>query len=396
METRTSQPQTKIKRGARVWLVYIQLSFFGYVLNVAGPAVTYLRDEFSLSFTESGLHTSALALGMVVMGLFGHFILKKLPEWKALGLGGIGLGVGGMIFVLGSQPFVTLAGLFLMGAIGSLIVSTNPAILADEMGQNGKVGVSEANTLTSIFSTLAPIAVGFFGAMAVTWRPAVYIVTSMAFLVGLWVLISPQFPWENRFAGAETTIGSSKLPGKYWFFWSALVVSISIEFCMIYWSSDYLQAHLAMPKDSATQWVSLFLVGMVVGRYLGSLLLQKYDRFVILSVSAAIGALGFVVFWLGNSQVVSLIGLFLGGLGVANLYANLVTLSFDAAGAARATAGSATTLASGVAILSLPFALGSLADLLGIRIAMLLVAILYLALIAIMLSGRKAAAIKPV
>ncbi|MEL7626205.1 MAG: MFS transporter [Anaerolineaceae bacterium] len=396
METITSQKKTKIKRGSRVWLVYIMLSCFGYILNVAGPAVTYLRDEFNLSFTLGGLHTSALALGMVMMGLFGHSILKKLSEWKALGLGGIGLGIGGLIFVLGNHPFLTLIGLFLMGAIGSLIVSTNPAILADEMGEHGKVGVSEANTLTSLFSTLAPITVGFFGAMAVTWRPAVYLVTSLAFLIGLGILLSPKFPWKNKQAELQKTNRQSKLPGRYWLFWVTLVISISIEFCMIYWGSDYMQAHLAMPKESATQWVSLFLVGMVVGRYLGSLLLQKYERFLILIVSVAIGALGFVVFWLGESQFVSLVGLFLGGLGVANLYASFVTLSFDAAGAARAAAGSATTLASGVAILLLPFALGFLADLLGIRIAMLLVALLYLVLISLLLSGKKASVRNPV
>ncbi|NLE83203.1 MAG: MFS transporter [Chloroflexi bacterium] len=395
MKTISSHQPTKIKRGLTVWLVYIMLSCFAYVLNVAGPAVTYLRDEFNLSFTEGGLHTSALALGMVMMGLLGQLILRRLPAWKALGLGGIGLGVGGLIFILGNQPVFTLAGLFLMGAIGSLIVSTNPAILADEMGAQSKVGVSEANTMSSIFSTLAPLAVGYFAATAVTWRQAVCIVTSLAFLLGLWIFLTPRFSRKNELSDDNTKIKDGKLPDKYWLFWAALVTSISIEFCLIYWSSDYLQSHLAMPKDIATQSVSLFLIGMVVGRYFGSLLLQKFDRFLILFSSIGIGVLGYAIFWFGKSLFVSLTGLFLAGLGVANLYANLVTLSFDAADTARAAAGSATTLASGVAILLLPFALGSLADLLGIRTAMLLVAVLYLVLIVLMLSGKKAAEPEP-
>jgi fucose permease len=300
------------------------------------------------------------------------------------------LGVGGSILVLGHQPVLTLTGLFIMGAIGSLIISTNPTILADEMGQHSKVGVSEANTLTSIFSTLAPIAAGYFGAMAITWRPAVTIVSTLAFILGIWILISPKFSWESKQTTTTNQIVENhKLTGAYWLFWAALVVSISIEFCIIYWASDYLQAHLAMPKGSATRWVSLFLVGMVVGRYIGSLLLQKYDRFKILIISVFVGALGFGIFWEGGSQIVSLTGLFLAGLGVANLYASLVTLSFDAAGSARAAAGSATTLASGVAILLLPFALGYLADLAGIRMAMLIVAGLYIILAYLILAGRK-------
>ena len=389
MEAQTSHEETKIKRGWKVWLVYFMLAFFSYILNVAGPAVAYLRDEINLSYTESGLHTSALALGMIVMGLFGHFFLKKMPEWKAFGIGGIGLGLGGLLLVLSSRPAFTLTGLFVMGVVGAFIVATNPAILADEMGNHSPIGVSEANTLSSLISILAPIAVGFFAARSLTWRPAIYIVTTLAFLIGVWILVSPQFPWKTTKSQASEATKSQKLPAKVWLFWTVLVVSVSIEFCLIYWASDYLQAHILMTKDSATQWVSLFLVGMVIGRYTGSLLLKKYDGFVILFASMAVSALGYAIFWLSNFQVGALVGLILAGLGVANFYPTSITLIFDAAGPARAAAGSVATLASGVAIFSLPFVLGSLADLFGIQKAMLLVAVLFVILLVLLLYGKK-------
>lgn len=388
MVAQTSHEKTKIKRGWKVWLVYFMLAFFSYILNVAGPAVAYLRDEMKLSFTQSGVHTSALALGMIVMGLFGHYFLKKMPEWKAFGIGGIGLGLGGLLLVLSNQPALTLTGLFVMGMVGAFIVATNPAILADEMGAHSPIGVSEANTLSSLISILAPVAVGFFAARSVTWRPAIYIVTTLAFLIGAWILVSSQFPWTTTKSQATEATKTQKLPAKVWLFWIVLVVSVSIEFCLIYWASDYLQAHVLMTKDSATQWVSLFLVGMVIGRYAGSLLLKKYDRFVILFASMAIGAFGYAIFWLSGSQVVALVGLLLAGLGVANFYATSITLIFDAAGSARAAAGSVATLGSGVAIFSLPFVLGSLADLIGIQQAMLLVAVLFVVLLILLLYGK--------
>lgn len=389
MTEATPQDQGKIKRGLRVWLAYFMLSFLGYSLNVAGPAVAYLREELNFSYTESGLHTSALALGLVVTGLLGHHLLRRIPEWKALGLGGLGLGLGGLILISGNQPALTLSGLFIMGTIGALILAVTPAILADEMGKYSTVGVTEANTVAAIFSTIAPIAVGFFGARAVTWRPAVYLVTSLAFLIGLYILFSPQFSWKTESVETQKSTRKGKLPWKYWLFWTALVSAVSIEFCMIFWSAEYLQVHLAMPKDQATQLVSLFLVGMVIGRFAGSKLLQKFDRYLILLASLALGVLGFAIFWFNPSSWLALTGLFLTGLGVANLYATTVTLLFDAAGAMRASAGSGTTLASGVAILLLPFALGSLADLIGINLAILLVFLLFVVMIVLILYGRK-------
>ena len=135
-----------------------------------------------------------------------------------------------------------------------------------------------------------------------------------------------------------------------------------------------------MAKESATQGVSLFLVGMVIGRMVGSRLHHKIERNKVLLSSIALGLFGFAIFWLSRVESLSIVGLFIAGTGVANLYASMITLCFEAAGKERAAAGAATTLASGVAIFALPFALGSLADLISIRYAVLLIPFLFLIL----------------
>lgn len=378
--TTKSETTAPKKRGLRVWLVYLMLSLFGYTLNVAGPAVAYLRDELNLNFTQSGMHTSALALGMILMGLVGSALLKRMSEWKALGLSGLGMGVGGLLLVIGKDPVLTLSGLFIMGAVGSLAISTNPAILADEMGEKSPLGISEANTLSAIISTLAPIAVGFFGAQAISWRPAVYLPGILASLLGLIILISPKFSWKKKPETTEQKANLTQLPAKFWLVFTMLVFSVAVEFCTIYWASDYMQANLNMAKESATQGVSLFLVGMVIGRMVGSRLHHKIERNKVLLSSIALGLFGFAIFWLSRVESLSIVGLFIAGTGVANLYASMITLCFEAAGKERAAAGAATTLASGVAIFALPFALGSLADLISIRYAVLLIPFLFLIL----------------
>jgi hypothetical protein len=52
-------------------------------------------------------------------------------------------GVRWVVACTGNQPVLTLTGLFIMGAVGAFIVATNPAILADEMGNHSPIGVSE-------------------------------------------------------------------------------------------------------------------------------------------------------------------------------------------------------------------------------------------------------------
>ncbi|MGI5881414.1 MAG: MFS transporter [Syntrophomonadaceae bacterium] len=389
MMNEQNKSQHAIKRGKKVWLAYLMLTFFAYCLNVVGPSVNYLSDELSFSYTEIGLHTSALALGMVVVGLFGKKLLKSLSDWQALAIGGIGMGLGSLLLVFGDRTALTLPGLFFMGAFGALILAVYPLILQAEMGAHSTVGVSEANTLSSIFSTLAPIAVGFFGGMVLTWRPAVYLVTGMSFLIGAWILLSPEFPKKIKVDNEELDEEKGRLPLIYWIFWAALVISVSIEFCLIYWSAEHLQAQVGIPKDNATKIVSLFLAGMVIGRFIGGRLLVRFSRYQILGVSILIGILGFAIFWFSQLRSLSVIGLFLAGLGVANLYASIVTLLYEVAGPLKAAAGSGSILASGVAILSLPFLLGLLADLIGIRLALLLVTLLYLLLIVTISVGKR-------
>ena len=81
-------------------------------------------------------------------------------------------------------------------------------------------------------------------------------------------------------------------------------------------------------------------------------------------------------------------GLFLTGLGVANLYPLLLSLAIGAASGSTDQAGARATLASGTAILVLPLALGSFADAVGIRLAFGVVLVLLVSVFLISLFSR--------
>jgi fucose permease len=66
---------------------------------------------------------------------------------------------------------------------------------------------------------------------------------------------------------------------------------------------------------------------------------------------------------------VSLTGLFLTGLGIANLYPITLSLALGLAPGRSDTASARATLAVGTAIMLAPLALGALADALGLQAA---------------------------
>ena len=87
--------------------------------------------------------------------------------------------------------------------------------------------------------------------------------------------------------------------------------------------------------------------------------------------------------------LIGLSGLFLTGLGVANLYPLILSLTIGAANGNTVQASARATLASGTAILALPLILGRLADAVGIRSAYGVVLVLLISVFLIsQIAGR--------
>ena len=357
-------------------------------MNVPGPIIGYLRQQFSMNYTLASLHFSAFAAGMVLVGLFGGNLLRRIRHWKAVGLGCLGMGLGGMALTYGPSAVITVSGLFLMGLVGTLILSVYPAILDEEMGQRSSVGIAEANGFTSILSALAPLAVGFAAAKLASWRPAVLIGVFIALFLGIWLFFFAS-SHKQEAADATSPLVTVALPKKFWGYWLGQIFSVSIEFCTIYWSAEYLRQVFALDQALAAQLVSLFLLGMIIGRFSGGNLIQRHQPQKVLAGTIVIGMLGFSLYWLQSNTTLALIGLFLLGTGVSMLYPSILSLELAVAGEQKKLAGSRATLASGLAVLLLPLTLASLADRIGIQAAFGIIALLYGLLILTLLVTRQ-------
>jgi len=355
-------------------MAYFFLAFYGYFLNVLGPITPFLKDELQLSYTVSSLHFTAFAVGILLVGLGGHVPIRRLGRWRALWIGAAGMSLGALLLVAGQTPVVTIGAAFLMGAIGSLILAVVPSALSDRHGELRAVAISEANVIASIVTTAAPLLVGWLAYSVGGWRLALVLVAGVLLLMylGFRKVASPL----GTSIQGDATQARRPLPIRYWVYWTALVLAVSVEFCMIFWSADYLINVLGMPKAGAAQAVSLFFVGMILGRLAASRLVQRYAASRLVLGATLLAGLGFLVFWRTGSLIFTLGGLLVTGLGVASLYPLILSLAIGTAPDNTVQASARATLASGAAILTLPLVLGRLADAVGIRPAYGVVALL--------------------
>jgi fucose permease len=89
-----------------------------------------------------------------------------------------------------------------------------------------------------------------------------------------------------------------------------------------------------------------------------------------------LSGVGFFLYWGFSAPALAIAGLFVSGLGVANLYPLTLSQALAVAPENSNLAGARAAFASGTAILLLPLLLGGLADQVGIRLAYGVVALL--------------------
>jgi fucose permease len=375
-------------RSRATWLIYLLLGFYAYCLNIFGPITPFLKNELDLSYTVSSFHFSAFALGMIAAGLIGHAVIQRIGRWWAAWVAVFGMSLSAGLLISGQTPVLTISASFLMGLIGSLLLSVVPSVLADEHGAQTAKALSEANVIASLISSAAPVLVGWLAASSLGWRTALLLTLAAALILRL------AFNGVQLASAAvteEVSHSKQRLPRRFWVYWLALMFGVSVEFCMIFWSADYFETILGMPKADAAQAVSLFLGGMIVGRFLASRLVQRFSVHQILTVSVLVAAVGFLLYWTATAPLVGMIGLALTGLGTAALYPLLLTLTIATVPGNSARASARASLASGVAIFALPLLLGRLADALGIHLAYGIILLLLIAVFAILQgSGRLA------
>jgi fucose permease len=382
--------QKTFTRDAETWLAYLTLSFYGFMLNILGPITPYIRDEFKISYSTAGFVFSAFAVGMLISGLFGERLQIRWGYLRTIWFSAFGMAAGCLVFLSGQTAVTAILGTFLMGALGTTIVSAVNSRITQKYQEQGAIALTEMNVVASFMSMIAPLLVGLLAQTLFGWRTALLIG-----LAGLAVLAAVYFrpaafmkinrPVRNAAASPKTY-----QPWIYWLYWSILFIVVSVEFCFVYWGSDFMLSVGGLPRESAVLSLSLFLGAMLIGRVLGSRILRHFAAGVVLRSSIGIVILGFLFFWTALSPWLSILGLFIAGLGVANLYPSTISLALGSvADELSAQASARTVLASGSAILCLPLLLGALADGFSMKSAFLIVPVLLVLAISLNLTVTK-------
>lgn len=359
-----SAPAPVLERDAVTRLTYLMLGLWGFLLYALGPALPALREDLDVSRATVSLHTTFVALGAIAVGAIGDRVAQRLGRRRAFWAAGTFVAAGALLLAVGSALAVTLAGSVVLGLAGALLVVLIQSTLADRHAGLGAAALLEANALATGLGAVAPFVVALAILAGSSWRAVFAGVAIVALPAVALAYRAVEFPSPRP---AHETPGGA-LPAAYWAHWAALLVFIATEFCIAFWSTDYLQNEHGLRPSAAAASASLFLAGMTAGRVVGGRLARRLPGGRLLAGALGIAAGGFVCFWL-LPPAAAVAGLAVTGAGVALLYPVTLALALEASQGRTDAASARAAFASGFAIALAPFALGALADASGLRAA---------------------------
>ncbi|NDJ76779.1 MAG: MFS transporter [Chloroflexi bacterium] len=387
-----TQLKSPFVRDRFTWLAYFMLAYFGYLQAVLGPVMPFLRDELALSYTVGGLHFSALALGMVMSGLVSDAAIRRWGRPAVFWGGGGGMALGAAIVVLGPHEAFTIFGAWVMGFLGTLLLTAIQSSLADHHGPNRAYALTEANAAASFSAGLAPLLVGGFALVHVSWRGALVAAVLAWGSALLFMRQEPVPPAKQNGVENDNPAGSAhRLPRVFWFYWVGLVLGVAAEWSFVAWGADFLVNARDLAKADASLIMTLFFVAMVTGRTSGSRLTHRYDAAQLMVFVIGLTMAGFLLFWLVPIPALSVVGLFIGGLGAANLFPFMLTISVSINPDLSDMASARVALGAGMAILLAPQTLGTVADQTGIETAYGLVPVILVVAAGVVLLANRLA-----
>ncbi len=385
-------------RDSFTWLAYLMLGYFAYLQAALGPLMPFLRAELHLSYVIGSLHVSAFALGMIVVGFSGDSIARRVGRRAAFWLGAIGMAVGAICLTLGITVVLTLASAFIMGTLGSLLLVMIQATLSDRHKEQRTIALTEANVIASIGAGLAPALIGVFQSSVFGWRGTLYTAVALLIVLALifWRVAMPQRLQNGEQDVLRVSNKKVALPVAFWTYWVALACCVAAEWCIYVWSVDFLHTAVGLSSSAAAFTLSLFFFASVVSRFIGSRLTRVMRGPTLLLIALVITCIGFPIYWLSPSGPLlwlNILGLFIAGLGVANLFPFALSVATSTAPLQADAASARLSLGAGIAIFLAPFALGWAADNFGIRRAFSIVLILLLMAICTTLFANRLAKI---
>ena len=372
-----------------IFLVFFVISFLS---NIIGPLVPDIIKSFGLSLTMASFLPFSFFVAYGVMSIPSGILIELYGEKKVMLLAFLVSSTGAFLFALNSSYLFYLISLFLIGSgMAMLQVAINPLLRVTggekEFAFNSVLGqlffglasfisplvytylVINTNQPTSFITRLIKnITIPNLEWISLYWIFAI-ISLAMVFLIMISNYPKVERKEDEKSGAIETHLKLLKKPIVLLYF-LAIFCYVGTEQGIANWISQFLEIyHDIDPQVQGAKTISNFWGMMTLGTLLGLLLLKFLDSRKVLIV-ASVGTTFFLISALFGSTEQALIAFPLIGFFISTMWSIIISLALNSVAEAHGSfSGILVTGIAGGAIV--PFIVGALGDVFGLKTGML-------------------------
>ncbi len=314
---------------ALIYLAFISLGLPDAVLGSSWPI---MNVEFRVPVGNAGFVSIMISACTILSSLFSHRLIRRF-------------GTGKVTVVSVALTAVALLGFSVSPSFLWLLACAVPLGLgagAVDSGLNEFVAehyeakhMNWLHCFWGVGAMLGPALISVLALWGRTWRSGYFSISIIQFaLVALLIFSLPMWKkFDNPSAGPAEEIRQGKekhslltmlrAKGSV-FVMLSFLLNASMEASMMLWGASYLVKMKGILPESAAGWVSLFFLGVTVGRMVSGFVSMKLSNEALIRVGTIFLIVGFVFMILPLPALFAIGAFILVGLGLAPIYPSML------------------------------------------------------------------------
>jgi FHS family L-fucose permease-like MFS transporter len=392
---------------------------WGFVTVLNDVLIPHLKSIFDLRYAKASLIQSAFFLAYFLFSLPAAKLIDRVGYKRTMVIGVVVMGIGALLFIpaamVPSYPLFLGALMVLAGGITALQVAANPYVAVLGPAETASSRLNLAQAFNSLGTAIAPYLGGYLILSAAsTSMDAVRQMSPDALQIyRVHEASSVKLPYLIiglgliALGGAISTFKLPPMPGaehheqggpmfkNLWRFRHLMLGVVGIfvyvgaevsigSFLINYFSQSNIGN---ISEMAAAKYVSLYWLGAMIGRFIGSAILQRVRTGTVLGI-AAIVACALVCTSLLSVGHLAMWSIILVGLFNSVMFPSIFTLGIAELGPLTGD-GSGLLIMAIVGGAAIPLGMGFLADRIGLHHAFILPAMCYLYIIYYAFRGSK-------
>lgn len=346
-------------------LAYAQLGLLGWFVYGFGASLTLLRDDEGLTRTVAALLGVSLAVGGTLGSLIAANVVRGWGRGAMLRAGSILLAIGSLLYVC-DGPLALIALGPLLGSVGASFCAVGvSAFLEARQGFAADAALAEANVIASIASLVGTFAIGIGAVTILGWRSGMVLLAIMA--IALELVRGRAVAPFNVGTALESRIDAPRLPRLVGWAILTLVLLTSVEITLLQWGADLLRERGGMGAAAASASIAAIVTGMIIGRIVGSRVVEYVSSEIVFGASIVLAAMGFIFTWTVSGAPLMLTGFLITGAGIGMHFPLGIGRAMRASQGQPDRAAGWTSAGIGVMSGAVPFILAGLADSWGVH-----------------------------